>query len=153
MPTCPFQNTRSPRASGASGRRWRSGSPKRRLLHVAVARRRDSGRGQRRLDEARAVDPLRRPPAPEIGRLEKALGDRDSVRFTRDELREMARPEVQSVLRDREVALLAHDRQPRAERERHPRRQLDRGARIAVRAQRGDTMRRRGRRPERGAGR
>ena len=106
---------------------------------------------ERGLDEARAVDPLRRPAAPEIRRLEKALGDRDVIRFAPAGLREMARPEIEPVRRDREIAFPAHDRQPRAERERHARRQLDAGAGIGVRAQRGDPMGRLGRRPERRA--
>ena len=59
------------------------------LLHVAVARRGDAGRVKPRLDQARAVDPFRRPAAPKIGRFEKALGDRDMVRLARAGLREM----------------------------------------------------------------
>ena len=103
-PTCPFQNTRSPRLSGSiDGDRL----AERGLLHVAVARRGDAGRVKRRLDQARAVDPFRRPAAPEIGRFEKALGDRDRVRLARADLREMREPEVQAVGRDREIALLA----------------------------------------------
>ena len=125
------------------------GLAERGLLHVAVARRGHAGGGERRLDEARAVDPLRRPAAPEIRRLEKALGDRDIIRFARAGLREMTEREVQPVSRDREIALMGHNRQPRPERQRHARRQLDAGAGIGVGAERCDPMRRLRRRPER----
>ena len=46
---------------------------------------------------------------------------------------------------------MAHDLEASAERQRHQRRQLDARAGIGVRAQRGDAMRRLGRRPERRA--
>ena len=94
--------------------------------------------------------PSRRPPAPEIGRLEEALGDRDEVRLARAELRQMARPEMQAVPGHRELAVPSHDRQPRPERQRHARRKLDPRSRIGVRAQRRHFVGRRNGRPERG---
>src|SRR6185312_4378367 len=111
-----------------------------RLHHVAVARRSDAGGGQRGLNEARAVDPLRRPAAPEIGRLEEKLGNRDRVARAYARIREMPRPQMQAVRRDREIALAGHDPEFSAERERHARDELDRGARIGVGAQSRDPM-------------
>ena len=89
MPTWPFQNTRSPRRRGASASSSGSGCAERRLLHVAVARRRRSGRRQRGLRQAGAVDPLAGAPAPQIGRLDKALGDGDEIGLARLDRREM----------------------------------------------------------------
>src|SRR5258708_1019500 len=79
------------------------------------------GGGQRGLGEAGAVDPLRCPAAPEIGCLQEALGDRDEVRLAKSAVSEMTGPDMQSVMRDSELALLPHDRELRAERKRHTR--------------------------------
>ena len=105
----------------------------------AIARSAEGG-----LDEARAVDPLRRPAAPKIRRLEKALGDRDEVRFVILCAGKMARPKMAPVLGDLEIAVPPHDCYSRAKRERHAWRQLDARSRISMRAHSGDPVRRLG---------
>src|SRR6476660_6955212 len=59
------------------------------LLHVAVARAAGAGGVQRNLDEAGAIDAERALAAPEIGRADKAFGDRDEILFHRIEAAEM----------------------------------------------------------------
>src|SRR5208283_675377 len=57
----------------------RDGTPELRLLHIAVARRRDAGPRQRALHEARAIDPERTLAAPEIRDADQRLGDSDEI--------------------------------------------------------------------------
>ncbi len=120
------------------------------LLHVAVARRGDSRRRERGLRQAGAVDPLAGAPAPQIGRLEKTLGDGDEIGLARVDRREMLGVEEEAVAGDGEIAVEARDVDERAERQREARRPLDRRPGIGVGAQRGDPVGRRARRPERG---
>ena len=101
MPTWPFQNTRSPRRRCAQRVVERQRLAERRLLHVAVARRGDSRRHQRGLRQAGAVDPLAGAPAPQIGRLEKTLGDGDEIGLARVDRREMPGVEEEAVVRRR----------------------------------------------------
>ena len=61
----------------------------------------------------------------------------------------MASPKVHAVACHEEVAVLPHDRQPRAKRQRQNRRQLDARPGVCVGAQRCDPMRRLGRIAER----
>ena len=98
----------------------------RRLLHVAVARRGDSRRRQRGLRQAGAVDPFAGAPAPQIGRLEKTLGDGDEIGLARVDRREMPGVEEEAVVGDGEIAFEARDFDERAERQREARRPLDR---------------------------
>ena len=100
-------------------------------------------------DQAGAVDPLAGPAAPEIGRLEKALGDRDKVGLVRVDRREMAGLDMSPSAETAKSPSRRDDRQPRAERQRHARRQLDARPRIGMGAQRGDPVSRRARRSER----
>ena len=83
IPTCPFQNTRSPRRSGAPACER---APDQRRLHVRIARGRAAAGEQRELDEARAVDAAGAAPAPEVGHAEEPLGLGDEVARDRGEV-------------------------------------------------------------------
>ena len=49
------------------------------LLHVGIARRADSGKAERQLDQAGTVDAEGGAAAPQIGRTEETFGDGDEV--------------------------------------------------------------------------
>ena len=146
-PTWPFQNTRSPRTSGPSAE---TANAERRFLQVAVARRGDPGGRQRRLNEPRTVDPFRRPSAPEIGRVEEALRDRDEVRFAAPRSPPDGAPRAKNRRRcsAKSFSMRATERRASSN-SATVRGQPDRGTRIDVGAQRRDPVRRRNRRPER----
>ena len=75
------------------------------FLQIGIARRRDPGRVERNLHEARAIDAEARFAAPEIGRVQKPLGHRDEVFFARVRMAEMI-GEDESIIADlREGAL------------------------------------------------
>ena len=127
------------------------GFAERGFLHVAVARAGHAASGQRHLDEPRAVQPEAGLAAPEIRCAEKLFGDRDEIRFRGGNRHKMPLRHVAARGGDREACVLAHHRDPRAERQRVGRRQLDRGAGEHQRAQRRDLVgRRRPRRQQRG---
>ena len=141
MATWPFQKIRSPRLERRRiGGRRRS---QRRFLHVAVARACDAAGGQRDLDEPRAIETERGLAAPQIGRAEKALGDRDEVRFVLVERRKVRGRHVGAGWRHRHAILDARDGEARAERQRFERRQFDRRTGKHKRAQRRHLVRRR----------
>ena len=76
IPTCPRQNTRSPRTSGATSGERR---PDQRRLHVGIARRLPAAGDQRQLHQPRAVDAADAAPGPEIGHADEPLGLRHEV--------------------------------------------------------------------------
>ena len=118
------------------------------FLHVAVARRGDARRRQRRLGQPRTINPLRCPPAPEIGGFEESFGDGGEIirrgAASRSEMREKMRP---SVLMGKSPS---PPRRTGVERYRQSVRQLDARARIGDAARDGDAMVGLRRRPERG---
>src|SRR6185437_4941143 len=67
------------------------------FLHVAVARAGVAGRLQRDLHQSGAVDAERCLAAPQIGRVEKFLGDRDEIRLPRLERSEMRQLQMPAV--------------------------------------------------------
>src|SRR5215813_11731107 len=125
------------------GGRDRELAAERLLLHGAVARAGNSARAERDLQEARTVEAERRLAAPQIGRSQEALGDRDEIAFMAVDGNEMARRYVAAGGRDRERVLAACDGAPASEREPLERRQLDRRSREHQRAQRSDLVGRR----------
>ena len=143
IPTWPFQNTRSPRRRRAERVVERQRPAERGLLHVAVARRGDSRRHQRGLRQAGAVDPFAGAPAPQIGRLEKTLGDGDEIGLARVDRREVLGVEEKAVVGDGEIAFESNDFDERAEGQREARRPLDRRPGIGVGSQRRDLVGRR----------
>src|SRR5262249_3291982 len=131
-------------ASPQFGGRDRELSAERVLLHGAVARAGNAARAERDLQEARAVEAERRLAAPQIGRAQEALGDRDEIAFFAVDGNEMACRNVAAGGGDREHVLAACDGEPASEREPLERRQLDRRPREHQRAQRRDLVGRRG---------
>src|SRR5262249_1156937 len=125
------------------GGRNRERLAERLLLHGAVARAGNTARGKRDLEEARTVETERRLAAPQIGRSQEALGDRDEVALPLVDGNEVARRHVAAGGGDRERRLDACDGEPASEREPLERRQLDRWSREHQRAQRRDLVGRR----------
>src|SRR5262245_12001877 len=72
------------------GGRARALAAERLFLHGAVARTGNAARAERDLQQARTVETERRLAAPQIGRSQEALGDRDEVAFMAVDGNEMA---------------------------------------------------------------
>src|SRR5262249_59941150 len=93
------------------------------LLHVAVARARNAARGERNLHEAGTVDAEAGLAAPQVGRAEKALGDRHEVALVRVERGQVLRRNEAAGFGDGEPVLLARDGEARPRRQAGARRQ------------------------------
>ena len=79
MPTCPGQNTRSPRSSPSKFAADRYVAAELGLLHVAVARAVEARHLHGHLHQARAVEAQAGLAAPQVGRADETLGDGDEV--------------------------------------------------------------------------
>ena len=130
MATWPFQNMRSPRRISVSA----TGLPSDKLLHVAVARAGNARRLQRDLHEAGTIEPERGLAAPQIGRIEKHLGDGDEIACARLDRREVDCRDVPARRGDGKAFVLPRNAKLRAHRQRRQRRPFDVRRREAKRA-------------------
>ena len=114
------------------------------VLHVAVARAAGAGGVQRYLHQAGAIDAKTALAAPQIGRADKTLGDRDEILRHRIDAADMLPRQIPAFARHGEGAVFAHHRQRCPHHQRIDRRQFDRRTGKGKRPDGRDLVRRRG---------
>ena len=124
MPTCPFQNTRSPRFRPSRPPATGILAAKLGLLHVGVAGRRKPGRLQRSLNEPRAIQANARAAAPKVRHANEAFRDRHEISRMAAERRGVARVNEAAAVEFEKLIVTPTRRNERVHRQMHQRRTI-----------------------------